>query len=69
MVNASGMRPAQRDQGEARRNDVISRPFRRLRLCSLIISMSYEKFTSLSPFFAFFRLYLVEIVVVKTAPL
>jgi hypothetical protein len=30
MVNASGVEAAQRDRGEARRNGVISRPFRRL---------------------------------------
>jgi hypothetical protein len=30
MVNASGVEAAQRDRGEARRDGVISRPFRRL---------------------------------------
>jgi hypothetical protein len=69
MANASGVEAARRDRGEARRNGVISRPFRRLCVCVrvTIISISHENFTSLYPLFTFFQLYLVEIVPVKTA--
>ena len=64
------MNTARRDLGEARRSGVISRRLRRLfiRVRHTHISC-HRKFTMLSLFFAFFRLYTAHIAIVNRSTL